>query len=106
MGLNHVFYYLTDKKVLFSLHETYNHAYLEAFCPLIQLLLIFESETNRAVAACACLQVLLSEYKKTGTMYAIKALKKGDIIARDEVERCVLMLFITCRVPVFVCALF
>lgn len=33
-------------------------------------------------------QVLLSEYKKTGTMYAIKALKKGDIIARDEVERC------------------
>lgn len=34
-------------------------------------------------------QVLLSEYKKTGTMYAIKALKKGDIIARDEVERCV-----------------
>lgn len=37
----------------------------------------------------ACSQVLLSEYKKTGTMYAIKALKKGDIIARDEVERCV-----------------
>lgn len=37
-----------------------------------------------------CSQVLLSEYKKTGTMYAIKALKKGDIIARDEVERFVL----------------
>uniref|UniRef100_A0AAQ6A087 protein kinase C n=1 Tax=Amphiprion ocellaris TaxID=80972 RepID=A0AAQ6A087_AMPOC len=33
-----------------------------------------------------CLQVLLSEYKKTGTMFAIKALKKGDIVARDEVE--------------------
>ena len=32
-------------------------------------------------------------------MYAIKALKKGDIIARDEVERCV---FITQCVPVFV----
>ncbi|KAK7929900.1 hypothetical protein WMY93_006295 [Mugilogobius chulae] len=31
-------------------------------------------------------EVLLSEYKKTGTMYAIKALKKGDIVARDEVE--------------------
>nr|XP_019939404.1 PREDICTED: serine/threonine-protein kinase N1-like [Paralichthys olivaceus] len=31
-------------------------------------------------------KVLLSEYKKTGTMYAIKALKKGDIMARDEVE--------------------
>lgn len=32
-------------------------------------------------------QVLLSEYKKTGSQYAIKALKKGDIVARDEVER-------------------
>ncbi|CAJ1053639.1 serine/threonine-protein kinase N1-like isoform X3 [Xyrichtys novacula] len=31
-------------------------------------------------------KVLLSEYKKTGTAYAIKALKKGDIVARDEVE--------------------
>ncbi|XP_036070018.1 serine/threonine-protein kinase N1 isoform X2 [Oryzias melastigma] len=31
-------------------------------------------------------KVLLSEYKKSGTMYAIKALKKGDIIARDEVD--------------------
>ncbi|KAG9329252.1 hypothetical protein JZ751_006386 [Albula glossodonta] len=30
--------------------------------------------------------VLLSEYKKTGCLYAIKALKKGDIVARDEVE--------------------
>ncbi|KAG9343911.1 hypothetical protein JZ751_013298 [Albula glossodonta] len=31
-------------------------------------------------------KVLLSEYKKTGCLYAIKALKKGDIVARDEVE--------------------
>uniref|UniRef100_A0AAY4B8N2 protein kinase C n=1 Tax=Denticeps clupeoides TaxID=299321 RepID=A0AAY4B8N2_9TELE len=31
-------------------------------------------------------KVLLSEYKKTGGLYAIKALKKGDIVARDEVE--------------------
>uniref|UniRef100_A0A8C4I109 protein kinase C n=1 Tax=Dicentrarchus labrax TaxID=13489 RepID=A0A8C4I109_DICLA len=31
-------------------------------------------------------KVLLSEYKKTGSLYAIKALKKGDIVARDEVE--------------------
>uniref|UniRef100_A0A8B9JQ54 protein kinase C n=1 Tax=Astyanax mexicanus TaxID=7994 RepID=A0A8B9JQ54_ASTMX len=31
-------------------------------------------------------KVLLSEYKRSGTLYAIKALKKGDIIARDEVE--------------------
>ncbi|XP_062243988.1 serine/threonine-protein kinase N1 isoform X2 [Platichthys flesus] len=31
-------------------------------------------------------KVLLSEYKKTGKMFAIKALKKGDIVSRDEVE--------------------
>ncbi|KAI4871983.1 hypothetical protein NFI96_034508, partial [Prochilodus magdalenae] len=31
-------------------------------------------------------QVLLAEYKKSGSTYAIKALKKGDIVARDEVE--------------------
>ncbi|XP_031419603.2 serine/threonine-protein kinase N1-like isoform X1 [Clupea harengus] len=31
-------------------------------------------------------KVLLGEYKKSGTMYAIKALKKGDILTRDEVD--------------------
>ena len=31
-------------------------------------------------------KVLLSEYKNTSELFAIKALKKGDIIARDEVE--------------------
>uniref|UniRef100_A0A665WKX3 protein kinase C n=1 Tax=Echeneis naucrates TaxID=173247 RepID=A0A665WKX3_ECHNA len=31
-------------------------------------------------------KVLLSEYKQTSSLYAIKALKKGDIVARDEVE--------------------
>ncbi|XP_039626375.1 LOW QUALITY PROTEIN: serine/threonine-protein kinase N1 [Polypterus senegalus] len=31
-------------------------------------------------------KVLLSEYRKNGELYAIKALKKGDIVARDEVE--------------------
>jgi len=31
-------------------------------------------------------KVLLTQYKKSGEYYAIKALKKGDIIARDEVE--------------------
>jgi len=31
-------------------------------------------------------KVLLSEYKNTGELFAIKALKKGDIIARDEVD--------------------
>ncbi|XP_030579843.1 serine/threonine-protein kinase N2 [Archocentrus centrarchus] len=31
-------------------------------------------------------KVLLTEYKKSGKLYAIKALKKGDIVARDEVD--------------------
>uniref|UniRef100_A0A3B3ZH70 protein kinase C n=1 Tax=Periophthalmus magnuspinnatus TaxID=409849 RepID=A0A3B3ZH70_9GOBI len=31
-------------------------------------------------------KVLLAEYKKTGLLYAIKALKKGDIVTRDEVD--------------------
>ncbi|XP_033884574.1 serine/threonine-protein kinase N2-like isoform X1 [Acipenser ruthenus] len=31
-------------------------------------------------------KVLLSEYKNTGEMFAIKALKKGDIVAREEVD--------------------
>ncbi|XP_074655904.1 serine/threonine-protein kinase N2-like isoform X2 [Tubulanus polymorphus] len=31
-------------------------------------------------------KVLLSQYKNTGEYFAIKALKKGDIIAREEVE--------------------
>lgn len=32
------------------------------------------------------MQVILAEYMNTGEMFAIKALKKGDIIARDEVD--------------------
>lgn len=31
-------------------------------------------------------QVLLTQYKTTKEYFAIKALKKGDIIARDEVD--------------------
>lgn len=31
-------------------------------------------------------KVILSQYKNTGEYFAVKALKKGDIIARDEVE--------------------
>uniref|UniRef100_H2Y6X3 non-specific serine/threonine protein kinase n=1 Tax=Ciona savignyi TaxID=51511 RepID=H2Y6X3_CIOSA len=31
-------------------------------------------------------KVLLTQHKQTGRMYAIKALKKGDIIARDEID--------------------
>lgn len=38
------------------------------------------------VFCCLSLQVILSEYKDTGEYFALKALKKGEIIARDEVE--------------------
>lgn len=31
-------------------------------------------------------QVILAQYRNTSEYFAIKALKKGDIIARDEVE--------------------
>ena len=31
-------------------------------------------------------QVILAKYLNTGEYFAIKALKKGDIIVRDEVE--------------------
>uniref|UniRef100_A0A8C4ZXK4 Protein kinase N3 n=1 Tax=Gadus morhua TaxID=8049 RepID=A0A8C4ZXK4_GADMO len=33
-----------------------------------------------------CIQVLLAEHKRSGKMYAIKALKKGDIMTRNEVD--------------------
>ena len=33
------------------------------------------------------LQVILAEYRNTNELFAIKALKKGDIISREEVER-------------------
>ena len=32
-------------------------------------------------------KVLLAEHKRSGKMYAIKALKKGDIMTRNEVDR-------------------
>lgn len=35
--------------------------------------------------------MLLAEYKHTNEMFAIKALKKGDIVARDEVDRSVFL---------------
>lgn len=31
-------------------------------------------------------QVILSKLKRSGEYFAIKALKKGDIVARDELE--------------------
>lgn len=37
--------------------------------------------------------MLLAEYKHTNEMFAIKALKKGDIVARDEVDRLVFFFY-------------
>lgn len=34
-------------------------------------------------------QVLLVQFKGTGKYYAIKALKKQEVLSRDEMERCV-----------------
>lgn len=42
-------------------------------------------------------QVLLAEYKNTNEMFAIKALKKGDIVSRDEVDRQVYLKSINCK---------
>lgn len=58
--------------------------------------------THSLIILCNPLQVLLSEYKTTGEMFAIKALKKGDIVARDEVDRCVFtallrLISLTCK---------
>lgn len=40
-----------------------------------------------AISYCLSLKVLLAEFKRTGKLYAIKALKKGDVVTRDEVDR-------------------
>uniref|UniRef100_A0A3Q2Z6H7 protein kinase C n=1 Tax=Hippocampus comes TaxID=109280 RepID=A0A3Q2Z6H7_HIPCM len=70
-------------------------------CPIYNLCVISLSLFLRASRGPVCLQdfkliavlgrghfgkVLLSEYKPAGDLYAIKALKKGDIVTRDEVE--------------------
>lgn len=34
-------------------------------------------------------QVLLVQFKGTGKYYAVKALKKQEVLSRDEMERCV-----------------
>lgn len=36
-------------------------------------------------------QVLLVQFKGTGKYYAIKALKKQEVLSRDEIERCVVI---------------
>lgn len=52
------------------------------FCPSVQ----WKAQSLNIVFL---FQVLLAEYKNTNEMFAIKALKKGDIVARDEVDRSV-----------------
>lgn len=71
-------------------------------CFLVQLLLLtcFDPRLNRwrreeakqtrhGTKSCfpfPSQKVILAQYRNTGEYFAIKALKKGDIIARDEVE--------------------
>uniref|UniRef100_A0A672LJ81 protein kinase C n=1 Tax=Sinocyclocheilus grahami TaxID=75366 RepID=A0A672LJ81_SINGR len=76
---------------------TYKHAYING----IQMLKVCghafreEEEVQFSLTDFKCVavlgrghfgKVLLTEYKTTGEMFAIKALKKGDIVARDEVD--------------------
>uniref|UniRef100_A0A671LQ15 non-specific serine/threonine protein kinase n=1 Tax=Sinocyclocheilus anshuiensis TaxID=1608454 RepID=A0A671LQ15_9TELE len=49
-------------------------------------LFVFNLNVITSLSLNLFLQVLLAEYSITGEMFAIKALKKGDIVARDEVE--------------------
>uniref|UniRef100_A0A3P8WJB9 Protein kinase N3 n=1 Tax=Cynoglossus semilaevis TaxID=244447 RepID=A0A3P8WJB9_CYNSE len=50
--------------------------------PLVSPLIFFLS----CLSSCLSPQVLLAEFKNTGKLYAIKALKKRDIVTRDEVD--------------------
>lgn len=34
-----------------------------------------------------CVKVLLAEHKESGKLFAIKALKKADVVTRDEMDR-------------------
>uniref|UniRef100_A0A672LM61 protein kinase C n=1 Tax=Sinocyclocheilus grahami TaxID=75366 RepID=A0A672LM61_SINGR len=91
------------KEVLFPIFwitditATYKHAYING----IQMLKVCghafreEEEVQFSLTDFKCVavlgrghfgKVLLTEYKTTGEMFAIKALKKGDIVARDEVD--------------------
>uniref|UniRef100_A0A3P9AI13 Protein kinase C n=1 Tax=Esox lucius TaxID=8010 RepID=A0A3P9AI13_ESOLU len=51
----------------------------------------FLVNTNRITVCCPLIlppppKVLLAEFKMSGKLYAIKALKKGDVVTRDEVD--------------------
>lgn len=55
-----------------------------SFCTVIESLwMVLMSQCH----LCLSLKVLLAEFKRTGKLYAIKALKKGDVVTRDEVDR-------------------
>uniref|UniRef100_A0A8C2CYA1 protein kinase C n=1 Tax=Cyprinus carpio TaxID=7962 RepID=A0A8C2CYA1_CYPCA len=92
------------KKHLFVPHfwmtditATYKHAYINGSQMLKVCGHAFreEEEVQFSVTDFKCVavlgrghfgKVLLAEYKTTGEMFAIKALKKGDIVVRDEVD--------------------
>ena len=53
---------------------------------LLNCLMFRIDELNWIVSFSLMRQVILAQYRNTNEYFAIKALKKGDIIARDEVE--------------------
>lgn len=50
---------------------------------------VIRSSAGSQSLCAVCVEVLLAEFQKTGQLFAIKALKKRDIVSRDEVDRCV-----------------
>ena len=53
---------------------------------LLKSLLLYKNNWHSSTFFKLCSQVILAQYRNTNEYFAIKALKKGDIIARDEVE--------------------
>lgn len=85
----------------FSFHRVFMRMHMEDFKYIsvlgrghfgkVTLEKFFTLDQNFSVGRSECfffsVQVLLAEFKKTGKLYAIKALKKRDIVTRDEVDR-------------------
>ncbi len=88
----------SERYVWFDHPALTNYFYCQFICLLLFLLeislrLIVSKQAESwsvsevSLSSASPPQVLLAEYKSTGEMFAIKALKKGDIVARDEVDR-------------------
>lgn len=88
------FFHLNPFSIFVSIFRSHMRSVGEFASFLTALKHCFESShktinkvENMFIKYCPVFQVLLAEYKNTNEMFAIKALKKGDIVARDEVDR-------------------